>query len=119
MPPKAKTAGRTAAATAVATKTATTTVGKTAANRPAPKRATAAGPVRAVGAAKRKLANPNPHPQRKEIARYMLSRGLDAQTLAPSAEVLDTAAAAAPKKIAFPAGLAPVLGPIAADRDPD
>src|SRR5262249_40887394 len=88
MPPKAKTAGRTAAATAVATKTATksvakTVVAKTAAIGPVPAQGRATAPVRATAprAPKRNVANPNPHPQRKEIARYMLSRGLDAQTL--------------------------------------
>ena len=49
-----------------------------------------------------------PHPQRKEIARYLLARGLDPETLAPSAAVLGVAARAAPRTIAFPDGLAPV-----------
>ena len=34
----------------------------------------------------------NPHPQRKEIARYLLARGLDPDNMAPSVEVLDVAA---------------------------
>jgi hypothetical protein len=60
--------------------------------------------------------NAAPHPQRKEIARYLLSRGLDDLTLAPSAAVLD--AAATPKqKIAFPAGLAPQYVTPDADHD--
>jgi hypothetical protein len=87
-----------------------------------------------------------PHTQRKEIARYLLSRGLDEQTLAPSEEALDVAAAepmfsvppplaapaprgrrraaapvpaAAPATaITFPAGLAPILVPTPADHDP-
>jgi hypothetical protein len=57
------------------------------------------------------------HPQRREIARYLLSRGLDDQTLAPSAAVLDAAAAA--PKIAFPDGLAPQPVPPPANWDPD
>ncbi len=73
-----------------------------------------------------------PHTQRKEIARYLLSRGLDEQTLAPSDEALDVAAAepmfsvpppaaapaAAPGLLSFPDGLAPVLVPAPADHDP-
>lgn len=74
------------------------------------------------------------HPHRKEIARYLLSRGLDDETLAPSAAVLDAAALLpaaephahgqvpaaegramqaapppAPRKIPFPEGLAPTV----------
>ncbi len=80
-----------------------------------------------------------PHPQRKEIARYLLGRGLDDQTSAPSATVLNAAAAAPPltsvppagataaaraaavgppRTIAFPDGLAPVLVPTPAGHDP-
>jgi nucleoside phosphorylase len=58
------------------------------------------------------------HPQRREIARYLLSRGLDDQSLVPSEPALN-AAATRPKKIAFPEGLAPQLVPAAADWDPD
>jgi Phosphorylase superfamily len=57
------------------------------------------------------------HPQRREIARYLLGRGLDDQTLVPSAAVLDAAAAA--PKIAFPDGLAPQPVPAPANWDPD
>ena len=57
------------------------------------------------------------HPQRREIARYLLSRGLDDQTLVPSAAVLNAAAAA--PKIAFPDGLAPQPVPPPANWDPD
>ncbi len=57
------------------------------------------------------------HPQRREIARYLLSRGLDDQTLVPSAAVLN--AAAALPKIAFPDGLTPQPVPAPANWDPD
>lgn len=57
------------------------------------------------------------HPQRKEIARYLLSRGLDPDTLTPGEEPLEQAARGA-AGIAFPAGLAPVLVPVPADHDP-
>jgi len=61
----------------------------------------------------------NPHPQRKEIARYLLARGLDPVSMAPSVEVLDVAATTpVPKKIAFPAGLAPVVVPLDPNRKP-
>lgn len=56
------------------------------------------------------------HPQRKEIARYLLSRRLDPDTLIPGAEPLEQAAGGA--EIAFPTGLAPVFVPVAADHDP-
>ncbi len=59
----------------------------------------------------------NPHPQRKEIARYLLGRGLDPTSMAPSVELLDVAAAEPiPSRIAFPAGLAPVVVPVDPDR---
>jgi hypothetical protein len=87
------------------------------------------------------------HPQRVEIARYLLGRGLDAQSLVPSRALLDSAAkagpvlraagrarsragdgargpaglaveAAAPPPLTFPAGLAPVRVPTPADWDP-
>lgn len=66
----------------------------------------------------------SPHPNRVEIARYLLSRGLDPMTLAPSDEQLAVAAAgppalAAAAGIAFPEGLAPVFVPVPADHDPD
>jgi nucleoside phosphorylase len=57
------------------------------------------------------------HPQRKEIARYLLSRGLDPDTLTPGDEPLLQAARGA-GGIAFPAGLAPVFVPLPADHDP-
>ncbi len=59
------------------------------------------------------------HPQRTEIARYLLARGLDSQTLAPSAERLAAAARAAVPGIEFPPGLAPVPHPVAPVPDPD
>ena len=58
-----------------------------------------------------------PHPQRKEIARYLLARGLDPGTMAPSADQLDVAASAA-STIAFPDGLAPVFVPVDPNRAP-
>lgn len=59
----------------------------------------------------------NPHPQRKEIARYLLGRGLDPTSMAPSVELLDVAAVEPiPRRIAFPAGLAPVVVPVDPDR---
>jgi hypothetical protein len=45
------------------------------------------------------------HPERKEIARYLLSRGLDPVGLAPDMPRLTAAVSAAP--IDFPDGLAP------------
>jgi hypothetical protein len=59
-----------------------------------------------------------PHPQRKEIARYLLSRGLNPETLVPDREPLRLAAEAAPHTIAFPAGFAPVVVPAPAGQDP-
>jgi nucleoside phosphorylase len=64
------------------------------------------------------LAKANPHPQRKEIARYLLERGLDGQTMAPSATHLELAATSTPRRVEFPASLAPVMVPIPADHDP-
>jgi hypothetical protein len=58
------------------------------------------------------------HPQRAEIARYLLARGLDSHTLAPSAEKLAAAARAAVPAIEFPPGLAPVPHPVAPVPDP-
>ena len=58
------------------------------------------------------------HPERKEIARYLLSRGLDPVELVPDAaraEALVEAAAA----IAFPAGLAPLAAPVSPAPGPD
>src|SRR4051794_375309 len=55
------------------------------------------------------------HPERKEIARYLLSRGLDPVELAPApARVAQLLAAAPP--IEFPDGLAPQPAPV--DRAP-
>jgi nucleoside phosphorylase len=59
------------------------------------------------------------HPDRVEIARYLLSRGLDSQTLEPAAQRFTAAAAAA--ALAFPAGLAPVqdaVDPLPGPEDP-
>ena len=62
------------------------------------------------------------HPERKEIARYLLSRGLDPDDLAPEPARLDALArAAAAPPIGFPAGLAPravVLDPAPSADDP-
>src|SRR4051794_39002602 len=57
------------------------------------------------------------HPDRKEIARYLLSRGLDPVDLVPDSTRLLPAAAAAP--IPFPAGLAPTPHPITPVPLPD
>jgi hypothetical protein len=51
------------------------------------------------------------HRERKEIARYLLSRGLDPVDLAPDAEQLDAAVRETPV-IPFPDGVAPVPHPI-------
>jgi hypothetical protein len=59
------------------------------------------------------------HHNRQEIARYLLSRGLDTETLAPSAARLDAATAAPPKAIPFPDGLAPVRIPLDPVPAPD
>jgi hypothetical protein len=61
-------------------------------------------------AVKASAAGDSVHPHRKEIARYLLSRGLDDQSLAPSALALN-AAATARKTIPFPDGLAPQPAP--------
>jgi hypothetical protein len=51
------------------------------------------------------------HPERKEIARYLLSRGLDPVELAPApARIAELLAAAPP--IEFPEGLAPQPAPV-------
>jgi len=58
------------------------------------------------------------HPERKEIARYLLSRGLDPVDLAPDPERLAAGfEAAAP--IDFPDGLAPVPHPLSPAPSPD
>ena len=57
------------------------------------------------------------HPNRVEIARYLLSRGLDSETLVPSEQALSLPAAHERVAIEFPDGLAPQLsGP---DDPPD
>lgn len=65
------------------------------------------------------------HPQRKEIARYLLSRGLDRATpqdaaTPPAALLAPTAKGDAPRTaIAFPDGLAPAAQPISPSPSPD
>jgi hypothetical protein len=58
------------------------------------------------------------HTSRREIARYLLGRGLDPATLAPDAGLLNQAARTRPA-IAFPAGLAPVMEPVDPAHDPN
>src|SRR4051794_31708426 len=58
------------------------------------------------------------HPQRKEIARYLLSRGLDPATAAPEPERLLVEAANRPV-LTFPDGLTPVPAPISPTPAPD
>jgi hypothetical protein len=60
-----------------------------------------------------------PHLHRKEIARYLLGRGLDEQTLAPSVEQLDEAAEAPATKLVFPDGLAPTPTAVDPNQGPD
>jgi hypothetical protein len=60
-----------------------------------------------------------PHPERKEIARYLLSRGLDADTSAPSAAQLDIQALSVQAPIAFPPGLRPVVPALDPNHDPN
>jgi hypothetical protein len=62
-----------------------------------------------------------PHPHRGEIARYLLSRGLDPETVTPSHVQLDTAASTGSANLNFPDGLAPirvVLDPVPGPSDP-
>ncbi len=58
------------------------------------------------------------HTSRREIARYLLGRGLDPATMAPDAALLDVAASTK-AKIGFPAGLEPVMTPVDPGNDPD
>lgn len=50
---------------------------------------------------------PELHPERKEIARYLLSRGLDPVDLTPAPVRAEALLAAAAPQFAFPSGLAP------------
>jgi nucleoside phosphorylase len=52
------------------------------------------------------------HPERKEIARYLLSRGLDPMELAPAPARVARLLAAAASPIGFPDGLAPRPAPL-------
>ena len=63
-------------------------------------------------------AAPERHPERKEIARYLLSRGLDPLDLAPAPARMAMLLAAAAPPFAFPAGLTPVSAPLD-DPSPD
>ncbi len=58
------------------------------------------------------------HTSRREIARYLLGRGLDPATMAPDAALLDVAARTQPA-IGFPAGLEPVMTPVDPAHEPD
>src|SRR5947199_4853424 len=58
------------------------------------------------------------HPERKEIARYLLSRGLDPMELTPAPARVAQLLTAAPR-IDFPAGLAPRPAPLDPTPAPD
>jgi hypothetical protein len=58
------------------------------------------------------------HPERKEIARYLLSRGLDPMELTPAPARVAQMLAAAPR-IEFPEGLTPQPAPIDPTPSPD
>jgi hypothetical protein len=58
------------------------------------------------------------HPERKEIARYLLSRGLDPVELAPAPARVGELLAAAVPSIAFPEGLAPRPAAVTPVPDP-